>query len=731
MLIFLSLFLSLEVSANNNPINQENYFSTNIPETRNEKNDQDVIYVIGSQEKAFFTPGSAHFIESKELKKFGYQDINRVLDKVPGVYVQEEDGLGLRPNIGLRGAHPHRSKKITLMEDGILIGPAPYAAPAAYYFPSTNRINSLEVFKGPSSVQYGPNSIGGAVNMITPSLFREVRNDIDLSIGNLNQFSISTTGTKSDFSWLLKLNRKEGNLLRNLPGTKNADFFQNDLLFKLGKKLNSYSQRIEAKFSYSNEDSDETYLGTSLEDYQENPLERYSASTDDNIQWSRWGAQLSYSIRPKKELQITTTLYHHQMKRNWFKFTNFADAVNLQDLLNQGIDPDNRVSILNGTRDTANANERLRLGNNDRRYYSQGLQTKAKLSLDTGAMAHELKIGVKLHRDQVQRNHTDILANMVNGGLEYIEGTNRTTNKNEDTSQAYALFIEDEIFYGDATVSLGARVENISHERNPRNGEEKQFNDESFFVPGIGLNYLLSPDLVLLAGINKGVSLVGPGQDNSILPEETTNYEIGMRLKQPIYLEVIGFYSDYKNIKGNCSFSTGCPDEQVDSAFNGGRSEIFGVETMLTHSFKRSAFTFPFKLGHTFTVARFQSSFNNTNPEWGPTNGNNLIQVNDPLPYIPQNQINVGTGIQYRSVAFNLNLLWKDQVADQSVSQGRQIIPAYGVVDVSFNYNFSEQGTSYLRVNNLLDNTYLIGLRPFGLRPGAPRTIVAGLNHRF
>jgi len=97
---------------------------------------------------------------------------------------------------------------------------------------------------------------------------------------------------------------------------------------------------------------------------------------------------------------------------------------------------------------------------------------------------------------------------------------------------------------------------------------------------------------------------------------------------------------------------------------------------MVTHSFKRSAFTFPFKLGHTFTVARFQSSFNNTNPEWGPTNGDNLIQVNDPLPYIPQNQINIGTGIQYRSVAFNLNLLWKDQVADQSVSPGRQIIPS-------------------------------------------------------
>ena len=119
------------------------------PEKANiDVSEDETIYVIGSKEKAFYTPGSATFIDKKELEVFNYQDVSRVLDKVPGVYIQEEDGLGLRPNIGLRGAHPHRSKKITLLEDGILVGPAPYAAPAAYYFPITTRINTMEVYKG-------------------------------------------------------------------------------------------------------------------------------------------------------------------------------------------------------------------------------------------------------------------------------------------------------------------------------------------------------------------------------------------------------------------------------------------------------------------------------------------------------------------------------------------------------------------------------------------------------
>lgn len=697
-------------------------------------NEDDVIYVIGSKEKAFYTPGSAHFIDQKELETFKYQDVSRILDKVPGVYIQEEDGLGLRPNIGLRGAHPHRSKKVTLMEDGILVGPAPYAAPAAYYFPATSRISSMEVFKGPSSVQYGPNSVGGAVNMVTKLLDGPQVTEVEITGGTFNQALLLNRGSSGNFSWLIQANRKEGDLLRSLPNGEEVDFEQNDFLFKLGQRLNSYNQKVEFKFSYANEDSDETYLGLSTADFNSSAFTRYAASQDDNMKWNRFALQAAYSVKPASWLKAKTTIYHHQMKRNWEKFNDLFNRQDFRSALATDVDPENLIGLLRGDRNTANANERIRIGANDRSYYSQGIQTQLDMSLNTGTIGHEVQVGLRVHRDQVERNHSERLANMVDGDLIYDDSSFNFTNRNQDTSEAIALFAQDEIISGNLTTKIGARFENVNHLRDPRDlgATGIQENSEQVFVPGIGFNYSITENFAVLAGVNKGVTLVGPGQSDNIAPEEATNFEAGFRLKAPVYLEAIAFYSDYQNLKGTCSFSSGCTEDQLDTEFNGGEAEVYGLESMASHEFSAGAFRFPLRLGYTFTVARFKTSFANSNPEWGPTSGSdNQIRVNDPMPYIPQNQVNIGTGVAYKAFAFDLNILWKDQLADQAVAENRRIIPSYGIVDTAFSYKYSSKGKAFLRVNNLLDNTYLVGLRPFGLRPGSPRTIVAGFNQTF
>ena len=101
------------------------------------------VVVIGSKDEIRKIAGSGGIIEEEQLDRMDYTDLNQILSSIPGIYFREEDGFGLRPNIGIRGATTDRSQKITMMEDGILIGPAPYSAPAAYYVPNVDRHSSI------------------------------------------------------------------------------------------------------------------------------------------------------------------------------------------------------------------------------------------------------------------------------------------------------------------------------------------------------------------------------------------------------------------------------------------------------------------------------------------------------------------------------------------------------------------------------------------------------------
>ena len=79
------------------------------------------LVVTGSAEGIDEVGGSATFISKEEIEKFSYTDINRTLRVVPGVQLQEEDGYGLRPNIGIRGSGSDRNNKIVIMEDGVTL----------------------------------------------------------------------------------------------------------------------------------------------------------------------------------------------------------------------------------------------------------------------------------------------------------------------------------------------------------------------------------------------------------------------------------------------------------------------------------------------------------------------------------------------------------------------------------------------------------------------------------
>ena len=224
--------------------------------------------IFGNKYVAKNRTGSAYYLSSKELEKFSFTDVNRILSAVPGVSIYEEDGFGLRPNISLRGTSPERSSKITLMEDGILIAPAPYSASAAYYFPTIARMEAIEVLKGSSQVQYGPSTTGGAINMISAQIPSEFGGKVRASYGsfNSNQVHAKIGGGNSRFGYVLEYLNYGSDGFKTLPSGKNTGFNKNDVVAKF--KVNLFpsaaiQHSLDFKFQYADEVGNETYLGLS------------------------------------------------------------------------------------------------------------------------------------------------------------------------------------------------------------------------------------------------------------------------------------------------------------------------------------------------------------------------------------------------------------------------------------------------------------------------------------
>lgn len=215
------------------------------------------VVVIGKRDGMINkVPGSGAILNQKEIKLFSPVTINEVLRKVSGVNVVDEEGAGLRVNIGIRGLDPDRSRSILMLEDGVPIALGPYGEPEMYFTPSIDKMAGIEVLKGSGQILHGPQTIGGIVNFFTadPPSHQASRIKI-MGAGN---------GYFSGFGTYGNTIGKTGFIISYLH--KRADalgptrFSLNDLSAKVKISLSSNST-LGIKLGYYDEESNSTYLG--------------------------------------------------------------------------------------------------------------------------------------------------------------------------------------------------------------------------------------------------------------------------------------------------------------------------------------------------------------------------------------------------------------------------------------------------------------------------------------
>ena len=689
--------------------------------------------------------GSAHVLDKEELSIFKASDMLRMLRSVPGVYIQEEDGFGLRPNIGIRGSGIDRSGKIAVMEDGVLIAPAPYTASSAYYFPTARRMSAIEVLKGPSAVAVGPRTTGGALNMVSTQIPDEMgmSGELDFRAGNHDLTDTHAyLGNRGErFSWLVETVQQHTNGFKELDGPAGLDngdtgFDIQDYMVKMQYDTDSSAdlyQSLRVKLGATQQTSNETYLGLTDADYKVNPYRRYAASARDQFNGHHEQIQLSYIVDNNDNWRGEVTVYDNDFHRDWFKLQKIGgksqSAITSDPITNAAA-----YAILTGA--VTSADDAIVLRHNNRFYNSKGVQGKFSYDFDMSGMDTTINIGFRVHEDYEDRKQREDKFRMENMGLvtTTLAAPSSKTNR-FSKSEVTSFFVSADMTMGNLSLSPGIRIEELDNVRydystsDPLRTEgptKTKRRSEDATIMGIGAMYKLNDDLRLIAGVHQGYQ--PPGAGSKAKAEESVNFEFGARatLNDSMF-EIIAFLSDYDNIVGTVTASTGGTAD-IGSQYDGGAVKVQGLEIGATRSITSSSgFEIPISLQYTLTSkAEFETSFESSFDGWG-----TAVVKGDRLPYIPKSQLRATIGVIGESMSANLSANYASEVralAGQGGIPGNQLIDARWVLDAIANYKVNENVSAYVKIDNLLDEVYVAARRPAGIRPGMDRQISVGIN---
>jgi Fe(3+) dicitrate transport protein len=710
----------------------------------------ETVTIYGSATSAQAATGAAQYIGEEELAKFVYSDIQRVIRQIPGVSVQVEDGYGLRPNISIRGVATERSGRITLLEDNILIAPAPYSAPSAYYFPTMGRMSAVEVVKGPAAITQGPYTIGGALNMVSTPIPETQGGQVTLEAAQDATYRLHANyGDTRDngFGYLVEAHQWQSDGFQDIDRSDtNTGLDVTDLTVKLAYAPINSAHSAELKLQMTDQDSNQSYLGLTDTDFSLNSTRRYGMSELDNISTEHSQVILRYGFKINDDFNFTATAYNNQHERNWFKtegidfdgsdnaqdfsktsWSNVISALNNNESLN-GLSADQLQGILDGNIDTAQGSIQIRA--NAREYFSRGIQFGLYWDKTIGEVKHQLEVGLRVHEDEEDRLQRNSTYQQLNGKLQLNDlGELGNAGNRLQEAQALAIHIYDRIEFGNWVFTPGLRFEDIEQKRTRfNNGETRTFrddreNDTQVILPGLGTLYKINENFTLVAGAHKGFT--APSNSPDVREEEAINYEFGFRFaNNTLNAEAIYFLSDYDNLLGECTASSGS-DCEIGDAFNGDAATVQGIEFVLkTELTEFNNISVPLNITYTYIDSTFDTDIADT-AFFGD------VSAGDSIPYIPENQGQVSLGLEGSNWSAYVNGVYVDAVCVKASCAAFEKTDSSFTVDISANYQVSDALKLFARIENLTDVQNIVSRQPYGARPNKTQTFSVGAQYSF
>jgi len=704
------------------------------------------ITIIGTPSDRRTIPGGAQIIDRATLDQSRVFNTNEALRKISGVNVRDEEGLGLRPNIGIRGLNPTRSTKTLLLEDGIPITIAPYGDNAAYYHPPVGRMDRIEVLKGAGSILHGPQTVGGVINYITPGLPLRNGGMLRLSGGNngLANGYLRAAAANGDVGAVFDLGHWQANGAR-----ENIESNVTDASLKLFVPLGE-GHRLTAKTNVYREASQVTYSGLTEGEWAVNP--RQNPFRNDFFTINRLGGTVAHEFS-RRATSLTTTLYGHDITRPWWRQSS-----------NSAQRPNDRGDPACGGMQNLESG----CGNEGRirRYQVLGAESRFSRPLLLPRLAGRLDMGARVHREVQERQQINgasfdsrTVGPAADPGSGLVEDNNRRTN-------AVAGWMQARLGTDRFTVTPGLRIEHIDisrRNRRPVAGDsDGAFGATSLteFIPGVGGTVTASSALTFFAGAHRGFS---PPRNEDIIsnttggvveldPERSWNYEAGLRWAPRAMwtVDVTAFRMDFTNqiIPASVAGGTGA------ALTSAGRTLHQGLELDVRSDLRAGGLFTPFvQLASTWVpVARFEGGrFAYIGIGGSDVAGRVYAEQNaaatrtrqdvrgNRLPYAPEWTTTATLGVRHRGgadlsvEAVHLGRQFGDAANTRViVADGQQgVLPANTIWNVSANAPIRPLGvTAFATVKNVFDNLVVVD-RTRGLLPGMPRLMQFGLERAF
>lgn len=651
------------------------------------------------------------------------QSFREVFGRTPGLHVIESDPSGFNTSIAIRGLSTNRSWDFNMRQNGYDITPDPMGYNEAYYTPSFEWVEKIEIVRGAAALQYGP-QVGGLINYI---LEKPV---FDKKFGGEVQQTFGSFGLKSSLfkfrSGLKKLAFVGSHQFREGNGFRpNSNFKSNQSYFRMDWKA-----FIHGLFTFELTQSiSEAQLagGISEAQFKSDPWVSYRAR---NFYYSHWFMPVvKFNYSPSKLFNSQIQIFAIQSGRSQLGFTKTNDVLDVPNsagnYANRSLDRDEYTSYGAEFRSGLNA-------------FNEKWQTS---------------VGLRIFRGNMFRQQQGI----ANNGSTYSENLvdPKFPRSLNFVNQNFSAFIENTVAITPKfKLAGGLRYEYILSQGNGILDIKSNFLSpdrlRSFILWGAGASFKPFSELEIYGNASQSFR---PISFSDLLPSSTTdivdaelkdaralNFDLGIRGKKGNFFryDISAYHLEFSDRIGNVSMKNSNGQPYLYRT-NLGLSSSKGVELYA----EIDPISFLHGSSHYGQISVFLSAGLNhaVYENFALASGENLAGKR--LENAPQQIIRSGLTYTHKRLSFTYQISYTAESfsdAQNTVKPNSAgtigLIPGYTLDDFSFTYKYRKHWLLKGSVNNVMNVSYFTrrgtGAFPgYGILPGAPRNASCTLGFTF